>query len=931
MAHLFSRLNGRAAGLRWLAGLGLWAGASLHAADSPLTLADLQQIYTQAADRAAEIEPNAVIAIVDRDGNALLVRRANGSNSVTATERAIAVAKAGTAVFLSSNGEAFTSRTAGFIIQQNFPPGILNTGPGPLVGVGFSSLAYSDINYFHAVDGSRISGSRLDGSPGGVPLYKNNVLVAGIGVTGDGTEQEDASITGPDNDETVALAGQINFVPPDAIKATNVYIAGISLPYVGGAATAAAHSSGVVFDPTGLSLPSPVAWPTALAGGVVGEVRATVRGDPLSGAIDGQPRLTQAEVQTILANAAARTLVTRGGIRLPAGQPAAVFITVVNNPAQAGVAPVVLGTFRTPDATIFSWDVAIQKARTAVFFSSSSRAFSTRTVGYLAQSMYPPGIAGQPPGPFNGLQERFSIPLLSGTASSNPNLPNGITIFPGGFPLYRNGVLVGAIGVSGDGVDQDDLIAASGTDGFQPSPAIRADNFLYLGARLPYAKFPRDAELRPNLDPTTSLPHGFEYLSSDLDAGVGLPDLGSQVTTGNGTTGTDPAGATTGAGSAQGSLPFPVAVAVDGSGNLYVGDASTDTIRKITSTGVVTLLAGSDGAAGTADGSGTTARFSDPSGVSAAADGTLTVSDTANGTIRRVNPAGNVTTLAGSPSLRGNADGAGTTATFSYPVGVAQAADGTLYVADAMNHTIRRISAGGVVSTFAGTAGVSGDNDGTGVAARFNYPTGLALDGSGNLYVADSTNNLLRKISPAGIVTTLAGVSGVSGSQDGTGGGALFNNPAGLAVDTAGNVYVADTGNSLIRRVTPAGAVVTLAGLPGVSGYRNGTLTDAWFNQPRALALDANGNLYVADTGNAAIRKITTAGVVSTLTLTAGTTTTSGGTTGGSTTGGGATGTTTSSSSSGGGGGGGAVSGEFFAALGALTLLRWWSRKKNAG
>ncbi len=253
MAHFFSRLNGRIAGVRWLAGVAFCAGVGLHAADSPFALADLQQIYTQAADRAAEIEPNAVIAIVDRDGNALLVRRANGSNSVTATERAIAVAKACTAIFLSSNGEAFTSRTAGFIIQQNFPPGVLNTAPGPLVGVGFSSLAFSDINYFHAVDGSRIPGSRLYGSPGGVPLYKNNVLVAGIGVTGDGTEQEDASITGADVDETVALAGQINFGPSATIQATNVYIAGISLPYVGEAATAAAHPSGVAFDPTGLT------------------------------------------------------------------------------------------------------------------------------------------------------------------------------------------------------------------------------------------------------------------------------------------------------------------------------------------------------------------------------------------------------------------------------------------------------------------------------------------------------------------------------------------------------------------------------------------------------------------------------------------------------------------------------------------------------
>jgi uncharacterized protein GlcG (DUF336 family)/sugar lactone lactonase YvrE len=929
MAHFFSKLITRARGLRWLVALTLGAGVGLRAADSTFALADLQQIFTQASDRAAEIEPNAVIAIVDRDGRALLVRRANGSTSVTATERALAVAKAGTAVFLSSNGEAFTSRTAGFIIQQNFPPGVLNTAPGPLVGVGFSNLAYSDINYLHAADGSRISGTRLDGSPGGVPLYKNNVLVAGIGVTGDGTEQEDASITGPDNDETVALAGQMGYEPSDTIKATNVYIAGISLPYVGGPATAAAHSAGLAFDPTGLSAPSPVSWPTALLGGVVGEVHAPIRGDPLAGMIDGQPRLTAAEVQAIIANAAARTLVTRGGIRLPAGQPAAVFITVVNNPAQAGLAPVVLGTFRTPDATIFSWDVSAQKARTAVFFSSGSRAFSTRTVGYLAQSNFPPGIANQPPGPFNGLQERFSIPLLSGTAGSNPNLPNGITIFPGGFPLYRNGVLVGAIGVSGDGVDQDDLIAASGTAGFQPSPVIRADNFLYLGARLPYAKFPRDAELRPGIDPVATLPAGFEYLATNLDAGTGLPDLGSQLSSGNGATGTDPAGTTSGTtsggGTAQGSLPFPVAIALDGAGNLYVGDAATDTIRKITSAGVVTLLAGSDGVTGTADGSGPAARFSDPAGVSAASDGTLTVSDTANATIRRITTAGNVTTLAGSTSARGNVDATGPAATFSSPIGLVQSADGTIFVADAMNHTIRRISAGGVVSTLAGTAGVSGDADGTGPAARFNYPTGLALDGSGNLYVTDSTNNLLRKITPTGVVTTLAGLNGVSGSQDGSGSYALFNNPTGLAIDGLGNLYVADTGNSLIRHVTPAGVVTTLAGLPGVAGYQNGTLTSAWFNQPRAVALDASGNLYVADTGNAAIRKITPAGVVSTLTLTAGSTTTDGGGTITVTTGaGGGTVTVTAST-----GGGGAVSGPFLGALSALTLVRWLRRRKR--
>lgn len=927
MAHFFSKLNQPAAGLRWLAGLALLAAPGVQAAGTPFALTDLQQVFTQAADRAAEIEPNAVIAVVDRDGRSLLVRRANGSSSVTATERAIAVAKAGTAVFLSSDAEAFTSRTAGYIIQPNFPPGILNTAPGPLVGVGFSSLAYSDINYLRAVDGSRIPGTRLNGSPGGVPLYKDDVLVAGIGVTGDSSEQEDASFTGSDPDENVALAGQMGYAPSDAIKATNVFIAGISLPYVGGAATAAAHSAGVAFDPAGLTVPSPVAWPTALVGGVAGQVRAPIRGDPQSGTINGQPRLTAGEVQTILANAAARTLYTRGGIRLPAGQPAAVFITVVNNPAQAGVAPVVLGTFRTPDATIFSWDVAIQKARTAVFFSSSSRAFSTRTVGYLAQSMFPPGIANQPPGPFNGLQERFSIPLLSGTAGSNPNLPNGITIFPGGFPLYRNGVLIGAIGVSGDGVDQDDLIAASGTDGFQPSPAIRADNFLYRGARLPYAKFPRDAELRPNIDPLTSLPAGFEYLRSELDSGAGLPELGSQLSTENGSSGSDPADRSSspasGGGDAQGSLPFPVAIGLDGAGNLYVGDASTDTIRKITPAGVVTVLAGADGSAGTADGSGAMARFNAPSGLSAASDGTLIVSDTANATIRRITAGGVVTTLAGSHGVRGNFDASGTAATFSSPMGLARAADGMVFVADAMNHTIRQISPGGMVSTFAGLAGESGSTDGAGASARFNYPTGLALDRSGNLYVTDSTNNVLRKITPAGLVTTLAGLAGVSGSQDGVGSYALFNNPGGLAVDAGGNVYVADTGNSLIRRVTPAGDVSKLAGLPGVAGYRDGPLAEAWFNQPRAVALDASGNLYVADTGNASIRKITTAGTVSTLTLSSAS---SGGggviiVTAGS---GGGTVTTTAST-----GGGGAIGVPFLSALGGLWLLRWWTRRKR--
>ena len=168
-----------------------------------------------------------------------------------------------------------------------------------------------------------------------------------------------------------------------------------------------------------------------------------------------------------------------------------VFITEVNFPNMPGTPPAVLGAFRTGEATIFSWDVAVQKGRTAVGFSNNGNtvAMSTRTVGFLAQSNYPPGIDVNPPGPYNGLQEMLSMP------PPNPNFPNGITIFPGGFPLYRNGQMIGAIGVSGDGVDQDDIVGASGTHDFLAPDAIRADQFFFRGTRLPYAKFPRDPGL----------------------------------------------------------------------------------------------------------------------------------------------------------------------------------------------------------------------------------------------------------------------------------------------------------------------------------------------------------------------------------------------------------------------------------------------------
>jgi len=302
---------------------------------------------------------------------------------------------------------------------------------------------------------------------------------------------------------------------------------------------------------------------------------------------------------------------------------------------------------------------------------------------------------------------------------------------------------------------------------------------------------------------------------------------------------------------------FPTGVAVDSSGNVYVADSDNHRIRKITPAGVVSTFAGT-GSAGHADGTGTEAQFNYPTGVAVDSSGNVYVGDLDNHRIRKITPAGVVSTLAG--STEGFADGIGTEAQFQGPFGVAVDSSGNVYVTDANNHRIRKITPAGVVSTFAGT-GTAGFADGTGNTAQFNTPPGVAVDSEGNVYVADSNNHRIRKITPAGVVSTFAG-SGTEGFENGIGTEAQFYFPPGVAVDSSGNVYVADFSNHCIRKITPAGVVSTLAGT-GSEGHADGTATTVQFEDPFGVAVDSFGNVYVTDSVNHLIRKITPAGVVS--------------------------------------------------------------------
>jgi len=301
---------------------------------------------------------------------------------------------------------------------------------------------------------------------------------------------------------------------------------------------------------------------------------------------------------------------------------------------------------------------------------------------------------------------------------------------------------------------------------------------------------------------------------------------------------------------------LPNALAANHAGDLFVADTANNMIRRIAANGVVSPLAGIPESHGGADGAGSDARFWAPFGLAADRAGTIYVADTANNTIRKITADGVVSTLAGVAGRPGNADGAGMNARFRNPWGVAVDAAGNVYVADMSNHTIRKITPDGRVSTLAGQAGTAGSMDGIGAGAQFNSPVAVAVDTAGNVYVSDSANECIRKITPAGVVSTLAGLPGQAGSADGTGPNARFLNPQGLAVDDRGNLFVADMGNNTVREISPAGAVTTLAGLAGVGGTTDGIGGAARLNHPGGVALDGSGNVYVADSNNHAIRKL---------------------------------------------------------------------------
>src|ERR1700752_168646 len=508
-----------------------------------LAQTDVQTLLQQAASAATALGKPVNIVVTDREGNVLgflpmpgtptpstirsVGRLGQGLEGTVVPAAEAATAKAATAAFFSTSGNAFTTRTAGFIIQEHFPPGISFRAGGPLYGVQFSSLPCGDIKKPSARLG-------LSADPGGLPIYKDGLPAGGIGIEGDGlyTVDRDPADNDQPFEEVIAVSAIRGFAAPAGIRGDTILVDGIRLPF-SNITTALVPSTVASIAGSVVSAAPASEFIPQVVGGISGEV--SPRFFPfIAGTAPGGNALTAAEVQTIIARAAQQANITRAAIRQPLGSNARVTIAVVDS------AGVVLGVFRQQDAPVFGFDVAVQKARSAAFFSGANAgpalrtagfgayvdraiadgvrldgaiAFSDRAVGFLHRPFFPDGIDNSTAGPFStaignwspfnvGLQldlvrTNFLAALAGPVASctSIPGLTNGLQIFAGRVPLYKNGVLVGAIGISGDGIDQDDLIAAAGANGFSPPVGVRSDQFFVRGVRLPFVKFPRSPNL----------------------------------------------------------------------------------------------------------------------------------------------------------------------------------------------------------------------------------------------------------------------------------------------------------------------------------------------------------------------------------------------------------------------------------------------------
>jgi trimeric autotransporter adhesin len=317
-----------------------------------------------------------------------------------------------------------------------------------------------------------------------------------------------------------------------------------------------------------------------------------------------------------------------------------------------------------------------------------------------------------------------------------------------------------------------------------------------------------------------------------------------------------------GAQAASALLRLPSAVAVDSTGNLFIADSANYRVRKISVGGVISTLAGTGTQGYSGDGAqAAAATFDGPVGVAVDASGNLYIADYADQRVRKVSSGGTISTLAGTGTQGYSGDGGqATSAQLNQPWGLAADASGTVYIADLMNHSIRKVTPGGVITTVAGTGrpGFAGDG-GQAALAQLRYPAGVAVDKSGNLFIADTGNSRVRKVSSAGIITTVAGImiAGYSG-DGGSASSAQLNGPTAVAVDAAGNLYICDHGNNRIRKVASDGVITTIAGVgsPGFSGD-GGQAASAQLNGPMGIALDSAGNVFIADYDNSRIRKVT--------------------------------------------------------------------------